>query len=360
MLGHLHRAAGIALLLVACKPPEATSDSAVTATSAPPVEVATRVSAASPSARPTTASRGAPAQPSASADDDKPPARPPRVGACTDDGLLAKGTVRTAGIDLHSYARVLGDAFKKDVLIAGDLASPKDKPPCVEWCLDFEDTAKDFEQAFKLTGAPLTMRRGAALISYRTQPDAAAVLAPSPAVDLNLTRVGSADLTRLLGDVSKRKIAGVPEGALSVFVRGRPALDTLALLADAAGTTLVAKGNEISFAGGNLPGGRAPESTLTPPAPGNVQRDVLAAMEDVSAMKLVALVNSPSGDVRAALRSPNGSLVWVVRVGDFIGKPRIVKVDQNEVASNARVERIHCLGIEFVYDDKSRAWLFLK
>lgn len=348
----------MAILLVACSTKPATDSATATATST--VEAATRPSAETPTGRPTTASRGSPALPSASSDPDWPPARKPRDGACTADGLLAKGTLRTSTIDLHSYARLLGETFRKDVVVAGDLATPKGKPPCVEQCLDFEDAITDFEQAFSLSGAPLTMRRGAALISYRTQPTATSVPGSSPAVDLSLSRVASGDVAKLLGDVSKRAVGSVPDGELSIFTRGRPALDALALVADAAGATLTNKGTALEFGGGNLPPRGGTTTELTKQAPATIERDVLAPTEDIGAMKVVALVSSPTDTVRAALRSPGSRVTWVVKVGDFIGKPRLARVDNEEVMVNARVSRIHCLGVDFEYQDKNKAWLFLK
>ena len=72
------------------------------------------------------------------------------------------------------------------------------------------------------------------------------------------------------------------------------------------------------------------------------------------------MVRGATDVVRAALRSQDGERTWVVKVGDFVGKPRLRRVGNNDVMVNARVERIHCLGVEFRYEDKNISGLFLR
>jgi hypothetical protein len=342
----------LCLLLAACASPIRENEPSASGSARSPSAVAVAVPSATSASPVVTASAAVSAS-----DPDSPPARPPRAGACSDDGLLAKGALRTSKLDVHSYARLLGTLFKKDVIVGGDLASPK-LTPCAGDCLDLEDRASDFEQAFALSGAPLTVRRGAALVSFRTLASASKVLGPSPDVDLSFARIDSADLVKLLGDASKREIEGMPDGELSTLVRRRPALDTLALIADVAGTTLSARGNDVVVdPGGALPGAKPSPQKLRTPDPGD--RQAAAGSEDVSSLRVAALVRGPQGDPLAVLHSRARGLTWVVRGGDFVGKPQ--QLPRGDATMSLRVSRIHCLGVEFSFGErKTDAWLFLE
>ncbi|MBL8741990.1 MAG: hypothetical protein JNK04_12875, partial [Myxococcales bacterium] len=262
------------------------------------------------------------ASPAPSADDLA--ARPPRDGMCNPDGTLANSAIRTSKLGLHAYARLLGDVYRKDLVIAGDLAAPGGRP-CSGDCLDIEDRAAGFEPALALAGAPVVMRRGAAIVSSHVKPVPSPVAGASPAVDFDLERGNGAELARIMGDISKRKVLGAPDGEITIFVRNRPALDVLALIADAAGTTTAPRGSDVAVApGGELPPMTPSTQTLRPA--GDAPRTsawVMAESDPIESLRVAALISSPTGTVRAVLRAPAGP-GWVVKVGDYIGKARTI------------------------------------
>ena len=152
----------------------------------------------------------------------------------------------------------MSEAFRKDVVVAGEHAGP-DGRTCVR-CLDVEGKAQNLEQALSLAGARPTMRRGAALLSARLNAVGSPIPGPSRAVDFDLARGSGANIARILGDISKRDVAGFPDGEITVRVRGRPAFDLLALMADVAGTSLASEGTRINVAPGGLLPALRPET----------------------------------------------------------------------------------------------------
>ncbi len=89
--------------------------------------------------------------------------------------------------------------------------------------------------------------------------------------------------------------------------------------------------------------------------PARVQRDVLLAQYTIDELKLVAIVLS--GDYpRAMFVDPNGK-GWVIRRGDFIGRPDLVHVggtNGTDYQLNWRVDRIRDGDIVLVREDPAQ------
>jgi len=71
-------------------------------------------------------------------------------------------------------------------------------------------------------------------------------------------------------------------------------------------------------------------------------------------MKIVGIVTGSAG--RVLIDDPTG-LGWVVKVGDFIGKPEIIHSggpSGADVAVNWRVDRIRSNDVVFIREDPSR------
>ncbi len=84
-----------------------------------------------------------------------------------------------------------------------------------------------------------------------------------------------------------------------------------------------------------------------------IQRQVLVDRYALDELKLVGVVSrSPA---RALLTDPTG-LGWVVKVGDFVGKPEIVHTGGPggaDIAINWRVDRIRDADVVFIREDPS-------
>ncbi len=341
---------------LACGPSEPTRGASESSTASvlQPVSasasVASSASSASSSALP----------PSSAAVSEAPPAKQPKAGVCEPDGSLTHGAVRASQTDMHNYARLMSEAFRKDVVVAGEHAGP-DGRTCVR-CLDVEGKAETLEEALSLAGARPTMRRGAALLSARLTSVGSPIPGPSRPVDFEFARGSAAEIARIMGDISKREVTGFPDGEITVRVRGRPAFDLLALLADVAGTRLASAGTRITVAPGGLLPALRPETGTSEPgdAPAPIL-DVIARAEPVANMRLEALIRSPSG-ARALVRSRQRATPgWVVRVGDHIGKAHTVEAPSGlQRLVNARVERIHCLGVDLSFEGSDKIQLLLQ
>lgn len=84
-----------------------------------------------------------------------------------------------------------------------------------------------------------------------------------------------------------------------------------------------------------------------------VQRVVLAERFALDELKTVGLVSR--GDVKALMTDPTG-LGWIVKIGDYVGKPEVVHTGGptgSDVAINWRVDRIRENDIVFVREDPS-------
>lgn len=85
-----------------------------------------------------------------------------------------------------------------------------------------------------------------------------------------------------------------------------------------------------------------------------VQREVLINKYALDELKIVGIVTGTSG--RVLIDDPTG-LGWVVKVGDFIGKPEVIHSGGPtgaDVAVNWRVDRIRPNDVVFVREDPSR------
>jgi len=85
-----------------------------------------------------------------------------------------------------------------------------------------------------------------------------------------------------------------------------------------------------------------------------VQREVLINKYALDELKIVGIVNGGAG--RVLIDDPTG-LGWVVKVGDFIGKPEVVRSGGTtgaDVSVNWRVDRIRPNDVVFVREDPSR------
>lgn len=85
-----------------------------------------------------------------------------------------------------------------------------------------------------------------------------------------------------------------------------------------------------------------------------VQREVLASKYALDQLKMVAIVTGQAG--RIMMNDPGG-FGWVLKVGDFVGKPEIVRTGGTsgaEVAVNWRLDRIRPNDAVFVREDPTR------
>ncbi len=277
--------------------------------------------------------------------------RPAPAGMCEADGALRAGSLRSSRVDLHDYARLLADLFRVDLLVFGDLPDPRGDD-CPGPCFDLDERIEGFESALKLSGARVTMRSGVALVgALKSERAAPALAGPSRDVDLSFFRFSAAAIAQLLSDVHKKPIKGFPDGEITIVVRGLPALKILGLMAEAAGTSIrVAAGALEVQPGGALPPVRS--SLIEKKPPGVIQRDVFAVDHAVEELRASVVVAAPKAGVLRALVAPKvkGGLAWVVRVGDFVGKERVLASSAGELRVHARVERIHCQGIDVVFE----------
>ena len=84
------------------------------------------------------------------------------------------------------------------------------------------------------------------------------------------------------------------------------------------------------------------------------QREVLISKYALEELKVVGII---TGGTPRALISDPGGLGWIVRVGDFIGKPEVVSsggTSSSDISVNWRVDRIRDNDIVFVREDPSR------
>lgn len=85
-----------------------------------------------------------------------------------------------------------------------------------------------------------------------------------------------------------------------------------------------------------------------------VNRDVLIGRYALDELKIVGIVTGGAG--RVLIDDPTG-LGWVIKVGDYVGKPEIVHSggsSGNDVSVNWRVDRIRPNDVVFVREDPSR------
>lgn len=85
-----------------------------------------------------------------------------------------------------------------------------------------------------------------------------------------------------------------------------------------------------------------------------VQREVLASKFSLDQLKMVGIVTGQGG--RVMMNDPGG-FGWVMKVGDFVGRPEVVRTggpSGAEVAVNWRLDRIRPNDAVFVREDPTR------
>lgn len=85
-----------------------------------------------------------------------------------------------------------------------------------------------------------------------------------------------------------------------------------------------------------------------------VNKDVLIGRYALDELKIVGIVTGATG--RVLIDDPTG-LGWVIKVGDYVGKPEVVHSggsSGNDVSVNWRVDRIRPNDVVFVREDPSR------
>lgn len=85
-----------------------------------------------------------------------------------------------------------------------------------------------------------------------------------------------------------------------------------------------------------------------------VQREVLASKFALDQLKIIGLVGGSSA--RVMMSDPSG-FGWVMKVGDFVGQPEVVRAGGpggNEVAVNWRLDRIRPNDAVFIREDPTR------
>jgi len=85
-----------------------------------------------------------------------------------------------------------------------------------------------------------------------------------------------------------------------------------------------------------------------------IQRNVLASKYALDELKIVGIVTGEAG--RVLLNDPSG-LGWVIKVGDYVGKPEVVHsggATGADVTVNWRVDKIRTNDVVFIREDPSR------
>jgi type IV pilus assembly protein PilP len=85
-----------------------------------------------------------------------------------------------------------------------------------------------------------------------------------------------------------------------------------------------------------------------------VQREVLAPKYSLDQLRIIGLVGGSSA--RVMMSDPSG-FGWVMKVGDFVGQPEVVRTGGpggNEVAVNWRLDRIRPNDAVFIREDPTR------
>ncbi len=85
-----------------------------------------------------------------------------------------------------------------------------------------------------------------------------------------------------------------------------------------------------------------------------VQREVLANKFSLDQLRIVGIVTGQAG--RIMMNDPGG-FGWVIKVGDFVGRPEIVRTggsSGSEVAVNWRLDRIRPNDAVFIREDPTR------
>jgi type IV pilus assembly protein PilP len=85
-----------------------------------------------------------------------------------------------------------------------------------------------------------------------------------------------------------------------------------------------------------------------------VQREVLASKFSLDQLKIVGIVTGQAG--RIMMNDPGG-FGWVIKVGDFVGRPEVVRTGGStgtEVAVNWRLDRIRPNDAVFLREDPTR------
>jgi type IV pilus assembly protein PilP len=85
-----------------------------------------------------------------------------------------------------------------------------------------------------------------------------------------------------------------------------------------------------------------------------VQREVLASRFSLDQLRLVGIVTGQAGRV---MMNDSGGFGWVIKVGDFVGRPEVVRTGGPtgaEVAVNWRLDRIRSNDAVFVREDPTR------
>lgn len=90
--------------------------------------------------------------------------------------------------------------------------------------------------------------------------------------------------------------------------------------------------------------------------PTRVQRDVLLAQYTIDELKLVAIVQSKSDYPRAMVVDPTGK-GWVIKRGDFVGRPDLVHVggtNGTDYQLNWRVEKVRDGDVVLIREDPAQ------
>jgi hypothetical protein len=293
--------------------------------------------------------------PSASTPNDAPPrARPTLAGICEATGELRPAAIRLARVDLHDYARWAATLFNQNVLAAGEAGDPEGDT-CAGPCLTLDLSAANLESALTAVGAHTTKRGNAFIVGPELKGPPPSLLAlASPRVDLDFSRVASTELVKLLSDVGKFQIRGMPEGALSLRVANQPASEVVSWMAEVAGTRASAAAGALVIAeGGQWPPSRATARLER----GGPERSAPGDEHPFAEYRVAAVGLSPTGQGWALLSwTGSDGPMWSVKVGAAFGAKREV-FDASGVGRSVHreIKKIDCDGVEA--DDGTRLQL---
>ena len=304
--------------------------------------------ASAPSASAPSASASAP--PSAS-NDAPPRARPTLAGICEATGELRPSALRLARVDLHAYARWAATLFNKNVLVAGEAGDPEGDT-CAGACLTLDLSAANFERALTTVGAHTTKRGNAFIVGPELKgPPPSPLALASPKVDLEFSRVATTEVVKLLADVGKFQIRGMPDGALSLRLANQPASEVVSWMAEVAGTRASATAGAIVIAeGGQWPPSRGASALER----GGPERAAPGDEHPFAEYRVAAVGLSPTGQGWALLSwTGSDGPMWSVKLGDAFGAKH-EGFDASGVgrAVHPTINAIDCDGVEA--DDGTR------
>jgi hypothetical protein len=292
-------------------------------------------SGAAPSASPSGPSRRQLAVPLAPADQ------------CDAAGALKPGAIRLHGVDAHDAAGFFAELYRANVVAIGEAEDPRGDA-CPGPCLSVDATAPTLADAARAAGLRASARGPLVLVGPAELPKARSRLPAGALIDFDLRRARSTKVAEILGDILKREVRGMPEGDVTLAVRGVSASEVLALMIDAlGGTATVAADGSVTVSGG----------AATPLSPGaascpseGVQAPVALRCVDVADLRVAAVGQSGSGPPIALLtaRTKEGVRFISARVrpGAEVGSSFVARRPEGEYAQHAKVVRIDCKGVE--------------